>query len=229
MNFRETVLNAATVLAALSAVLTTGIAARREFGRPAEVARTKEATAEPRIIRNWMSFSAGAHRMGATNPRVTIIEFGDFECPACRAFWTQTHAVFGRHANDVTLAFRHWPLSYHRLAYPAARAAECAAAQGRFEAYYNALYGTQDSLGLITFHELAKRARVPNLSQFDGCNASVARVAVIDSGSAAAMRLSARGTPTLLVNGLLLPGVPDSAALEQLIADAEKPVHDQPR
>jgi len=226
MSYRETVLNFATVLAALSAVVTTGMAARREFDRPAKATQGTMPAAEARAIGNWTSFAVGAHRMGATHPRVTIIEFGDFECPACRAFWVQTHAVFERHASDVTLAFRHWPLPYHRFAYPAARASECAAAQGRFEAYYNLLYKTQDSLGLISFHEFARRAAVRDLPQFDNCNARAERVAVIDSGSAAAARLSARGTPTFLVNGLLLPGVPDSTQLERLIADAEKPLRD---
>jgi protein-disulfide isomerase len=148
------------------------------------------------------------------------LEFGDFECPACRGFYQAEKEVLPHHASDVALYFRHWPLPYHRFAYPSARAAECAADQGKFAEYHNMLYEHQDSLGLISFDDFANRAKVPDLEKFGKCVRQTGRVAAIDSGSALAMRIGAQGTPAIIFNGILLSFTPDSARLEMLIREA---------
>lgn len=78
----------------------------------------------------------GAWLEGARNAPVVVIQYSDFECPYCRQFANGTLLDLRRtyvKRGDVLLAFRHLPLrAIHPLAYPAARAAECAGRQGRF-------------------------------------------------------------------------------------------------
>ncbi len=63
---------------------------------------------------------------------VTIVEFADFECPYCRVEEPVLQAITAAYGSDVRVVFKHFPLGFHPDAWPAAIAAECARAQGRF-------------------------------------------------------------------------------------------------
>ena len=198
---------------------TTFLVVRREvFGGQTAAAGVQRAD---RALRNWNEISGDGHRMGGTNPKLTIVEFADFECPACRQFFPVIESFRARHPKDVAFVFRHWPLPYHRFAYPSARASECAAAQGRFAEFYGELYRKQDSLGLVQFRELARNAGVENLNEFDKCSGSSDSVKTISSDLALAKAMKAWGTPTVIVNGVLLSETPDQAKLEGLLAAAK--------
>lgn len=220
----ELIVNLSTIVAAASALAVAVVVIRRDGS--SYVAKQSGGAlandAADRRIPDWQRFERGGHRMGPSDAKVTILEFGDFECPACGAFASAARKVLPHHKDEVSVVFRHWPLAYHRLAYPAARAAECAGNQGRFAQYHDLLYSKQDSLGLISFAELAERAGVGDMQSFESCTRSSRSVPAIDSGTAAARSLGARGTPTLIVNGVLLSSVPDSTELESLISEAKK-------
>jgi protein-disulfide isomerase len=99
----------------------------------------------PVMVDDWGPLVAAGHRIGPSNAVVTILEFGDFECPVCGSYQQTTLAPFLlENATTAALVYRHWPLSYHRFAMPAARASECAARQGAFPAYHHELYAHQD-------------------------------------------------------------------------------------
>jgi protein-disulfide isomerase len=73
------------------------------------------------------------HARGAAHARVTIVEYGDFECPICRAVEPGVRMVLERPPSDVRLVYRHFPIeSVHPHALVAAEATEAAAAQGQF-------------------------------------------------------------------------------------------------
>jgi protein-disulfide isomerase len=166
----------------------------------------------------WEELAGGRDRIGPRDAPVTIVEFADFECPFCRRFATATLKGLETHyPQEIAVVFRHWPLAYHRLAYPAARAAECAAEQGRFAQFYDILYAGQDSLGLEPFARFAVKAGVPDSTQFERCNSNTAPVTIIERDIALAKRVGARGTPTLAVNGTLYYAAPDSIALDQIV------------
>jgi protein-disulfide isomerase len=84
------------------------------------------------------------------------------------------------------------------------------------------LYVRQDSLGLISFEELARRVGVQDLPRFTACTSRQTRVPAIDQGTAAAIRLHAEGTPALIINGNLLASLPDSAALDGMLSQAKE-------
>ncbi len=177
----------------------------------------------PRVLDDstWHTVESVGHWTGSPAAPVVIVEFGDFECPFCAAFANRAlRGIRKKYPDEVAVDFRHWPLPMHRLAYPAARAAECAAAQGRFDAYADALFARHDSLGIISFDKFAEDAGVPDRAAFDRCNASAVPVPAVERDSHEAIALGARGTPTVIINGILYFATPDSARLDSYVRAA---------
>lgn len=87
------------------------------------------------------------HRRGATRPTITVVEYGDFQCPACRAAEPAVRMLLAAHPATVELVFRHFPIeSAHPLALMAAEATEAAGAQGKFWEMHDALLQEVSSL-----------------------------------------------------------------------------------
>jgi protein-disulfide isomerase len=214
---REVVSNVVVALCVLSAIIASGYTIR---DHAQQASGQLPQSGAPVAVSNWASFSAVGHRFGPSSAPVTIVEFGDFECPACRHFEPVIRAIRAEFPTSVSLVFRHWPLPYHRFAIPSARAAECASAQGRFEAMHDLLYAKQDSLGIKPFSSYATDAGVADTAAFNLCNRAASPIAAVARDSIAARALGGRGTPTILVNQLRLTGVPDSATLERMVKDA---------
>ena len=153
--------------------------------------------------------------MGPKDAPVVIIEFGDYECSACRGVAPHIDAVRAAFPNTVALVYRHWPLSYHHLAYPAARAAECASLQGKFEVFHEWLYRDSEWMANSRqrFAAFAAQVQIPDLEQFESCLDTLDPVMSVERDIAAARELEAHGTPTILVNGTLLGSAADSLTL----------------
>ncbi len=174
-----------------------------------------------RMVKSWDRLMSSGHWIGHPDAKVILVEFADFECPACRGF--ATNGLKGARAafpNDLAVVFRHWPLSYHRFARPAARAAECAGAQGRFTEYHDLLFEKQDSLGLKSFSSFALDAGVKNIASFERCTNQRSPVSQVESDLREASGLEAPGTPAIILEGKLLGYIPDSAKLHSLVNEA---------
>ncbi|MEV1005444.1 thioredoxin domain-containing protein [Nonomuraea sp. NPDC050202] len=91
---------------------------------------------------------ADSHKLQtAADGKVTLVEFLDFECEACRAAFPVVEGLRKQYAGKVTFVARYFPLPGHFNAERAARAVEAAAAQGKFEAMYQRMYETQTQWG----------------------------------------------------------------------------------
>jgi predicted DsbA family dithiol-disulfide isomerase len=203
----------------LGALILSGSILWRQF-RPAESPRVRSHQ-EPVHIENWREYGLVGHRIGSASAPVTIVEFSDFECPVCRSFTVGAlRAIRAEYGERIALVFRHWPLPYHRMAYPAARASECAGVQQRFGEFHDLVFSKQDSLGLKSFAEFAWDAGIRDTAAFVRCTKSSARVASIEVDIRAAVALKGTGTPLILINGLLLPGAPDSSQLARYVSEA---------
>jgi protein-disulfide isomerase len=94
-------------------------------------------------VESTVSNTAEAHYRGAANPELTLVEYGDYACPAC-IYTSIVHEVLQRYGNRVRLEFRHYPLTtIHPNALRAAVAAEAAGRQGRFWEMHDLLFSTQ--------------------------------------------------------------------------------------
>src|SRR5687768_13423617 len=65
----------------------------------------------PKRIDDWEALKAGHLRIGSEQATLQVVEFGDFECPFCKNFHDTFNAVFARLPNDVSLVYRHFPIS----------------------------------------------------------------------------------------------------------------------
>lgn len=203
---------------ALCAIAMTILVARREIG-PTTGRDPVSVANHP--VENWQRISGEGRRFGAVDAPVTLVEFADFQCPVCGRFSRSAlrgaRAVFG---DSLAIVFRHWPLPYHPFASPAARASECAAAQGRFMEFADTLFAHQEDLGRTSFTDFAEVAGVPDTGAFATCSRETGSIASIERDTKAALGLKGRGTPTIIVNGEMLGGVPDSLQLDQIVRQA---------
>lgn len=210
---------AVTILAGSCTISLAALLVWRELvtQRPSVIAQ------EDRIVPQWHDFRETGHRVGSATAPVTVLEFGDYQCPACKRFYATFVAVqrvFGE--GQVALVYRHFPLEQHPMAYTAARAAICAGYQERFSEYHTLLYTSVawQGIGSRSFEQYAEQAGVPDRGLFEQCLFSVDNVPEIEADLEAAVRLGITGTPTIIVNDQLIGGVPDSARLHNYIAKA---------
>ncbi len=141
------------------------------------------------------------HVVGSEDARVTLVEYGDYECPACGRAHGVLAEVLPRAGDTVVLADRHFPLSsIHPHALLAAQAAEAAAAQDRFWEMHHALYEHQDALepdDLLGYAEAIGLDAV-RFAQELREELYLPRVrADLQSGE----RSAVSGTPTFFING----------------------------
>lgn len=190
-----------TVLLTVAALSVAGAVLHREFGAPA-VARSPDVARAPEFIDDWRKLLPASERIGSDgDSTVVVIEFSDLECPFCKRF----HDLLGRARNEsgvrVRSVFLHYPLPQHRFALPAARSAECARLQGRFDAYVDAVFRGQDSLGLKSWSRFGAEAGVQDSAAFATCVTSTFEPQQIVSGRAFGELIGVRGTPTVVING----------------------------
>lgn len=188
-----------SIILVLSAVATTAFLGYRVLGSERNDAVRSQT--QPEYIEGWPDLlEAGVSLIGRDEP-IQVIEFGDLECPACRAFFDVLDSVLRDGMADVGITWIHYPLPYHRFAMPAARAFECAALSGHAMSFVRAVFQAQDSLGLIDWEEYAKRAGVPDAVSVATCATRSETPARISRGIRAGESVEVTGTPTVVING----------------------------
>jgi protein-disulfide isomerase len=202
---------------AVSAIVLVIVFVRRE-STPAAASRERPA---PIYIDDWTELLTAGYRVsGADDATVVVLEFADFECPYCRRFASDMQRITSQYGDSLLFMYLHFPLTSHRFAIPAARAADCAAQQGNFVEYHDLLFEKQDSLGLKSWPSFAKAAGVRDSIAFAICIESTDAVPLIDKGREAGRRLGVRGTPTVVINGWLYSGGMGAQLLEAAVAAA---------
>jgi len=141
------------------------------------------------------------HTLGPAHAPVTLVEYGDFECPYCRHAEPAVKMLLQRFAGELRFAFRHYPMEeFHHHALLAAEAAECAGAQGRFWPMHDLLL--DDPAHLQRKHLLAHAERLeldmPRFSTALDDHLYLQRVREHIDG---AKRSHVRATPSFFVNG----------------------------
>jgi protein-disulfide isomerase len=155
--------------------------------------------------RSAVTVPAGAETLGPKDARITIVEFADYQCPFCHRAQSTVDKVMSTYAGKVQLVHRDFPLDGHPNAFPAARAARCAAEQGRFWDYHRSL---MVETGDLSEADLKRRAEALKLDlvRFGACLASDRYDKAIQESLDAGLKLGVTGTPAFFVNGRLLTG-----------------------
>lgn len=163
--------------------------------------------------------------MGDENAPVTIIEFSDFECPFCEAFYSQTLSQIKSEYVDTgkaKLYYRHYPLAFHPAAVPAGLASECANEQGRFWEYHDMVFENQARISgggdnaNTALKEFAANLGL-NANQFDSCFDSAKYQANVDQDLNDGTAAGVSGTPTVFVNGRRIVGAQPYATFKAII------------
>jgi len=154
-------------------------------------------------------------RGGGTNAPVTIIAFSDYECPFCKRAEGSVSKVMSTYGDKVRYVHRDFPLPFHEHARPAAEAARCAEAQGKFWEYHDKLFASQD-LSPDKLKELATQLGLDR-SKFDECLAKQPYDAGIEKDIADGAEVGVSGTPAFFINGRLLSGAQPFEKFKEVI------------
>ena len=164
--------------------------------------------------------SARDHAEGPAEAPVTLVEYGDYQCPYCRLAYPVVKKLQKKLGSKLRFVFRNFPLTQaHPYALVAAEAAEAAALLGKFWPMLDVIYENQDELSP---EALAEWATGLGLSDTDlqkalG-NPDIAKRIKEDRQSG--IRSGVNGTPTFFINGIRHDGAPDYATLLAAIEQA---------
>jgi protein-disulfide isomerase len=158
------------------------------------------------------------HIQGPADAAVTLVEYGDFECPYCGAAYPIVKEVQDRMGERLRFVFRNFPITTsHAHAEQAAEAAEAAAGQDRFWPMHDLLFENQRRLRDQDLHGYAEQAGL-DVERFDSELAEHAYAARIREDFMSGVRSGVNGTPTFFINGVRHDG---SYEVEPLLAALE--------
>lgn len=164
------------------------------------------------------------HRQGSAQPRVTLVEFGDYECPYCgEAYWVVKQLQ--RHfQEDLQFVFRNFPLTkVHPHAMNAALTAEIAGSRGFFWEAHDELYENQRHLSLPLFERIVLKHGISS-EAFNLALKDETYISKIKADFNGGVRSGVNGTPSFYIDGLRYDGSPTFAemctAIEHVLASA---------
>jgi protein-disulfide isomerase len=159
------------------------------------------------------------HAQGPADAAVTLVEYGDYECPFCGAAYPIIKELQARTGEMLRFVFRNFPITTsHPHAERAAEAAEAAAAQGRFWEMHDLLYENQKRLRDQDLRAYAERLGL-DIGPFDKDLADHVHAERIREDFISGVRSGVNGTPTFYINGARHD---DSYDLETLLAAVER-------
>lgn len=210
-----------SALLTAAAVAVAAVVVKRELvSPPVSSGRTRPVFDAPVYQTSWQDLISIGVQVGDPNAPVNIIEFVDLECPACRLFHRTTLPSIGaQFGSKVSTTFIHFPLPMHRFAAVTAKAAECAAQQGRFSQFIDLTFEKQDSLGLKPWGAFAGEAEIRDTVLFLRCLHHPATIPRIDSGAVVGKRLGINATPTVIVNGWRFASPPSAEELSRVVKE----------
>lgn len=210
-----------SLLTAAALVIVTLLVART-FGGQTTIDREDRRTVRPvNPAGAWRELIRVGRPITDSTASRSVIVLSDFECPACRAFHEVVRDAHRRLGDSLHVRYVHFPLSRHRFALPTARMAECAAEKGSFGVAVDRIFGRQDSLGLVPRERLlAPASSEPMDPHLVDCAAAVTDTATflrVAVGQGIARKIGARGTPTIIVDGMILAFTPTAEELQLLV------------
>lgn len=164
----------------------------------------RSSSSSGKIVDAALLVKSGSPTLGPENAPVAIVEFADFQCPACAAAHPVLQKVFLQYGDKVRFVFRHFPLTQtHEHALAAASAAEAAKAQGKFWEMHDLLLTRQSSWsqdGSGAFTEYAKELGLDTerFTQETGDGTHRQR---IEEDAADGRQAGVNQTPTIFING----------------------------
>lgn len=155
-------------------------------------------------------------RGGGAKAPVTIIVFSDYQCPFCKRAEATVDKVMKTYGDKVRLVFRDYPLPMHPDARPAAEAAACANAQGKYWEYHARLFENQSALGSAKLKEYAQQVGL-DMTKFDQCVKERTFRDAVEKDLQDGAQVGINGTPAFFINGRMLSGAQPFEAFKEVI------------
>lgn len=185
-------MNKSTITTILVIVVTLGIGALIAFsGGTPEVSKSSSTGEAKRET---------AYYKGNPEAKVEIVEFSDFECPACQSASSSIREAVNFYGDNVVFYYRHFPLSQHKYAEKAAKSAEAAGKQGKFWEMHDAIFANQSNFSDDIFDRLASELGM-DIEQFKTDLASKEVKNIVSGDLKDGKTLKVNSTPTFFVNG----------------------------
>jgi protein-disulfide isomerase len=188
------------ILISIAAVIIIGGGLLFFFGTPKAEAPGK-AVDEKSLVRET------SHSIGPSDAKVTIVEFGDYQCPACAQADPTMERIIDEYAKTgkIRFVFRHFPLSIHANAMPAAEAAEAAGSQGKYFEMHAKIYAGQPEWEKLTdpkqkFIEYASSLGL-DTAKFEKEYSDQTHRDIIQTDADDGKNLGVNATPTFFING----------------------------
>jgi protein-disulfide isomerase len=176
---------------------------------------TQQATLTPPV-------SADDYAQGPATALVTLVEYGDFECPFCGQAYPIVKAIQDRFGDQLRFVWRNFPLAQaHPHAQGAAEAAEAAGAQGAFWGMHDLLFAHQDALGERFYIQCATALGL-DVDRFRRDLTDHAYASRVREDFLSGVRSGVNGTPTFFINGRRHDGPWDADSLAAAIAAASE-------
>lgn len=167
------------------------------------------------------------HVFGDGTKGVTLVEYGDFQCPYCGDYYPIIKQLKETFKSEITFQFRHFPLPSHQNAFAAHRAAQAASKQGKFWEMHDTLYEQQDSWESSPnpyplFESFAQVIGL-NMDQYKSDYESSETNSIINADKKAGQDLDVGATPTFILDGKKLdPSPTDFDSFKTLIEETIK-------
>lgn len=155
--------------------------------------------------------------MGPKDAPVTIVEFADYQCPFCARMVPTLGEIVRKYEGKVRWVYRDFPLrEIHPEALPAAVAANCAGAQGKYFEMHHGLFENYQKLGSVLYKDLAGKIGL-DVNKFETCLKDPKMENEVLKDAQEAQNFGVNGTPAYFVNGRKLGGAVDKAEFSRLI------------
>ncbi len=137
---------------------------------------------------------------GNPDAKIVLVEFSDFQCPACLAAKPTIDAIFTKYKDKMIFAYRHFPLDQHPFSHKAAQAAEAAGVQGKFWEMYDLLFANQEKFSDTIFSDLAKQLSL-DMTKFEADMKSTELTNRVGIDIADGTKFGVNSTPSFFLNG----------------------------
>ncbi|ADH85161.1 thioredoxin domain-containing protein [Desulfurivibrio alkaliphilus] len=145
----------------------------------------------------------GAPFLGRADAPVEIVEFSDFQCPHCARVKPLIEQIMLQFPDQVKVVFKHFPLSFHEYAKPAALATMAAQNQGKFWEFHDKLFAAQSEISPQRIRAIARELEL-DMERFNRDLQSRELHSRLEQDIQDGQQAGVRGTPTIFVNGMLL-------------------------
>jgi len=163
-----------------------------------------------------------APAIGPEKASVKIVAFSDFQCPYCSRGAKTIHDIKKKYGNKVQIAFKHFPLSFHKDARPAAEASMCINEQSsdKFWKFHDVVFENQKDIGNADFLEKQAQKVGADMAKYKACMAEKKFASFVDDDMKYGEKIGVRSTPTFFVNGQIVQGALPIESFSEIIDEA---------